>query len=153
MSKDIFKKPLTVFQQNVNDIMNSDKSKDLVEDLIHLQMFKNAEKDEKQLVLVELYNLLGTEKFMEVMDLLAGKTIKFPQKDDFKETIQIALCYYYKQVKNYDWEEIKNLINDEDLQSVKYGIRVQQLQCFINYYGELRMSHLNHEKDNNNDGK
>ena len=109
MSKDIFKKPLTVFQQNVNDIMNSDKSKDLVEDLIHLQMFKNAEKDEKQLVLVELYNLLGTEKFMEVMDLLAGKTIKFPQKDDFKETIQIALCYYYKQVKNYDWEEIKNL--------------------------------------------
>lgn len=137
-SKDLFKEPMTLFQQNVNNIMKESASKELIEDLIRLNMFKNAEKDEKQLVLVELYNLLGPENFMDVMDLLEGKTVKFPRKADFKETIQIALCYYYRQFKNYSWEQIKELIKDDDLSSVKLGVRVQQLQRFINKFGELR---------------
>lgn len=134
----LFEKPMTVFQQNINNIMKEDTSKDLIEDLIKLQMFKNTEKDDKQLVLVELYNLLGTEKFMDVMDLLAGKTIKFPPKEDFKETVQIALCYYYRNFKDYSWDQIRTLIADEDLRSIKFGIKVQQLQKFISYFGELK---------------
>lgn len=134
----LFEKPMTVFQQNINSIMKEDMSKDLIEDLIKLQMFKNTERDDKQLVLVELYNLLGTERFMDVMDLLANKTIKFPAKEDFKETIQIALCYYYRNFKDYSWEQIRTLIADEDLQSIKFGIKVQQLQKFISYFGELK---------------
>lgn len=150
MAKKLFSEPMTLFQQNVNNIMKEDTSKDLIEDLIRLNMFKNAEKDEKQLVLVELYNLLGPEKFMEVMDLLGGKTIKFPHKSDFKETIQIALCYYYRQFKDYSWEQIKDLIKDDDLSSVKLGVRVQQLQRFINKFGELRyMRGRNGREDNN----
>ena len=129
---------MTLFQQTINDIMKESASKELIEDLIRLNMFKNAEKDEKQLVLVELYNLLGAEKFMDVLDLLEGKPIKFHHNADFKETIQIALCYYYRQFKDYSWEEIKDLIKDDDLSSVKLGVRVQQLQRFINKFGELR---------------
>ena len=86
MGNKLFEKPLTMFQSTINEIMKESASKELIEDLIRLNMFKNAEKDEKQLVLVELYNLLGAEKFMDVMDLLEGKTIKFPHKSDFKET-------------------------------------------------------------------
>ena len=37
-----------------------------------------------------------------------------------------------------DEEEIKELIKDDDLSSVKLGVRVQQLQRFINKFGELR---------------
>lgn len=131
MEKNLFEKPRTVFQQNVNNLMKENPSKELVKDLIRLNMFKNAEKDEKLLVLAELYNLLGVEKFMDVMELLGGKTIKFPSKNSFKETIQIALCYYYRQYKNYSWDQIKELIHDDDLSSVRLGVRVQQLQRFI----------------------
>lgn len=138
---------MTIFQKNINDIMKDNVSTDLIEDLIRLNMFKNAEKDEKQLVLVELYNLLGIEKFMEVMDLLAGNTIKFPNKADFKETIQIALCYYYRQFKDYSWDQIKNLINDDEISSAKIGAKVQQLQRFIDKFGELRF------KRRHNNGK
>lgn len=143
----LFDKPMTIFQKNVNDIMKDNVSTDLIEDLIRLNMFKNAEKDERQLVLVELYNLLGIEKFMEVMDLLAGTSIKFPNKSDFKETIQIALCYYYRQFKDYSWDQIKNLINDEEISTAKIGSKVQQLQRFIDKFGELRFkrSHNNGE--------
>jgi hypothetical protein len=102
-------------------------------------MLKNSEKDDKQLVLVELYNLLGTEKFMEVIELLSGKTVKFPTKSDFKETIQIALCYYLRQYRDLSWDEIKEVIQDDELSSVKLGVRVQQLQRFIEHYNENRI--------------
>ena len=136
MSNTLFNKPRTVFQSTVNELMSENNCTELIKDLIHLNMLKNGEKDEKQLVFVELYNLLGLEKFMETMELLGGKTIKFPNKADFKETIQIALCYYYRQFKDYSWDQIKGLIQDDDLSSVKLGVLVQQLQRFIDYYLE-----------------
>lgn len=138
MDRKLFKKPMTLFQQNVNNIMEDNASKDLIEDLIRLNMFKNAEKDEKQLVLVELYNLLGTERFMDVMDLLAGKTVRFPKKEDFRETVQIALSYYYKQFRDYSWTDIKELMKDDTISPVKMRVKVGQLQKFINYFSELR---------------
>lgn len=137
--KNLFEKPMTIFQQNVNSIVKDNPVNDLIKDLIKLNMLKNSEKDDKQLVLVELYNLLGTEKFMEVIELLSGKTVKFPTKSDFKETIQIALCFYLRQYRDLSWDEIKEVIQDDELSSVKLGVRVQQLQRFIEHYNENRI--------------
>lgn len=139
MKDKIFEKPRTIFQQDVNDIMKDCDEINLIEDLIGLQLLKDAEKDEKLLVIKELYNYLGTEKFMGIMNILAGKTIKFPTKDSFKETIQIALSWYYRQYKGYDWDQIKTLLRDDELPAVKYGIKVQNLQRFINKYEEIRI--------------
>ena len=73
---------------------------------------------------------------MEVMDILAGKTIKFPPKDDFKETVEIALSYYYRYFLHMSWDEIKEKMGDQDMPSVKYGIKVQQLERFMEYIGD-----------------
>lgn len=134
----IFKNPKTIFQQDLNNIMKERDETALIEDLIGLQMLKDSEKDERLLVLRELFDYLGTEKFMGVMNILAGKTVKFPQKDSFKETIQIALCWYYKKVKNYDWDTIKVLLKDDELSSVKFGIKIQNLQKFMLHYESIK---------------
>jgi hypothetical protein len=128
-----FKRPYTVFQEKLNDILVDKPSSDVIKDLIEIQMFKNAEKDEKLLVLVELYNLLGLDKFYEVMDLLAGKTVKFPPKEDFKETIQVALSYYYKNFEGLEWTQIKDKLGDDELQTVKLGIKCTQLKKIMDY--------------------
>ena len=134
----IFKNPKTIFQQDLNNIMKERDETALIEDLIGLQMLKDSEKDERLLVLRELFDYLGTEKFMGVMNILAGKTVKFPQKDSFKETIQIALCWYYKKIKNYDWDTIKALLKDDELSSVKFGIKIQNLQKFMLHYESIK---------------
>lgn len=134
----LFNKPRTIFQQDINDIMKEREETALIEDLIGLQMLKDSEKDEKLLTLRELFDYLGVEKFMGVMNILAGKNIKFPQKESFKETIQIALCWYYKKVRNYDWETIKQLLKDEDLSSVKFGIKIQNFQKFMLHYESIK---------------
>jgi hypothetical protein len=82
---------------------------------------------------------------MEVMDILSGKTIKFPTREDFKETLQIALCYYYKKYRNYSWDEIKAKLGG-DLQTVKFGIKTSQLDLFIKYIGDRVEARLFKEK-------
>jgi hypothetical protein len=135
-NEEVFRRPTTLLQQTINDIMRNNPTKDMMMNLIELQLYKNAGKDEDKLVFVELYNLLGIDKFMEVMDILSGKTVKFPAKDDFKETVEIALSYYYRYYMHYSWDTIKEKLGDQDIPSVKYGIKVQQLERFMEYIGD-----------------
>lgn len=129
----LYKQPKTIFQDRINEIVESTVASEIIKDLIHLQMFKSAEKNSKNLALVEIFNLLGVEKFTELIDLLDGKTIKFPTKDTLKEYVIIALCFYHKKYFGRTWPEIKEIIGDDKLKSIKYGLRVQNLETFIKY--------------------
>ena len=129
----LYKQPKTIFQDRINEIVESTVASEIIKDLIHLQMFKSAEKNSKNLALVEIFNLLGVEKFTELIDLLDGKTIKFPTKDTLKEYVIIALCFYHKKYFGRTWPEIKEIIGDDRLKSIKYGLRVQNLETFIKY--------------------
>src|SRR5574344_124037 len=139
-SSEVFEQPKSLFQQKINDIMTDDPTKDLILDIFELQLYKNADKDDKKLVLVELYNLLGFEKFVEVIELLS--------RDEFKESIEVALSYYYRTFRGYDWPKIKELIGDTEMSSVKFGSRMQQLTKFIKFLGaRVKSRELNKKKE------
>jgi hypothetical protein len=124
-------KPKSVFQQKLKENLKTKTSKTLVHDIIKLHLFKNADKDDDQLALVDLYNYLGTDKFIEFMGEFQGSKINVPTKDDFKDTLIISLCYYYREIEGRSWDEVKSLLNLPDLSSVKYGVKLGQLSDFI----------------------
>lgn len=126
----------SVFQQRLKDTLKTDSSKDVIEDIIRLHLFKGAEKNEGLLALVEVYDLLGLEKFMDLMNLLDGRTINFPKREDMRDTVQLAICYYYRNIEGKSWADIKDLLGDPDLPTIKYGIRMQQLQSFLDYVAD-----------------
>lgn len=126
----MFTNPKTVFQQRLRESLSKD-STPVVADLIRLALLKKAEKDEELLIYAELFNLIGVEKFSEMLSLIGGRTIEFPSTDEFKETIVTVLCYYYKNVENKNWDEIKSLIGDPDLNTIKYGIRATTFGNFL----------------------
>lgn len=127
----MYSEPKTVLQQKLRDTLDV-KSSALVSDLIKLSLMKLAEKDENLLIYTEIYNLLGIEKFTELISLVNGRPLALPSKEDFKDTINTVLCYYYRTVENKDWEEIKQLLADPDLNTIKYGIRATTFADFIN---------------------
>lgn len=129
----MYKNPKSVFQQKIQETVKTNTSKQIIEDIIRLHLFKNAEKNEALLSLVEIYDLLGLDKFTELLQLLDGRTVTFPQKEDFKDTIQLAICYYYKNIEGKSWGEIKEILGDSELPTIKYGIRMQQYQSFLKY--------------------
>jgi len=132
----MYKNPKSVFQQKVQETIKTDHSKKIIEDILRLHLFKNAEKNESLLALVEIYDLLGLDKFTDLLQLMDGRTLTFPDKEDFKDTIQLAICYYYKHVEGKSWNEIKEILGDSELPTIKYGIRMQQFQSFLQYIAE-----------------
>ena len=129
----MFETAKSVFQQRLKETIKTDSSKQVIEDVIRLQLFKHAEKNESLLVLVELYDLLGLDTFVDMLNVLEGKTLTFPKKEDLKDTIQLAICYYYRTIEGKSWTDIKNVLGDTELPTIKYGIRMQQLQTFVDY--------------------
>jgi hypothetical protein len=127
----IFEKERSCFQAQINTIASEETTKAVIEDLIRLQLAKDAEKNERMLPLSEMYTLLGPSMFSELIELLDGRTVAFPKADSFKETVQIAVCFYYKYLKNKKWDEIKELINDDEVSSIKLGIKTTHLHQFI----------------------
>jgi hypothetical protein len=132
----LYEKPRTLFQEDVNSIMRDEPTKNLITDIIHLLMFKQASKDEKLLPLVEIYNLLGVNKFTDLIDLLDGKTVTFPKREEFKETVQVALCYYESHLQGKKWAEIKDILNDPELQTIKMSAKTASLHRFLSYYSD-----------------
>lgn len=140
----------SVFQQKIKETIKTDAAKDVVQDIIRLHLFKNAEKNEALLSLVEVYDLLGLDKFSELMALLEGKTITFPKKEDFRDTVQLAVCYYYRVIEGKAWEDIKVILGEDELPTIKYGIRIQQFQSFLQYIAtklKMRGGKVNVDRD------
>lgn len=76
----------------------------------------------------EIYNLLGPEKFTALVSLLDGKQLKLPTKKSFKDTLMVALCYYFRNIEKKSWDEVKQILGCQDLNTIKIGIKIGKLE-------------------------
>jgi len=121
----------SLFQKKINKILKENPVEEVIKDLIKLHYLRLASKNEDQYVLVEIYNLLGSELFAELIEVVNGRNVSFPDRESFKETVQIALCYYFKYIKHKKWDEIKEILQDDEVSSIKYGINCNKMNQFI----------------------
>jgi hypothetical protein len=143
--QDFFEDEKSLFRKKINTILQENPVKEIIEDLIRLHLLRIASKDENQLILVEVYNLLGAEQFAELIELINGRKVTFPDTEAFKETIEIALSYYFKYIQNRSWDEIKVLLQNSEVSSIKYGINTSKLATFINELSSLSAMEKYHE--------
>lgn len=127
----MYDNPKTILQQRLKETLDRDTSV-VIADLIKLSLLKVAEKDDDLVIYSEIFKLLGVEKFTELISLIDGRTLSFPRKDDFKDIVTTVLCYYYRTVEEKDWDDIKSLLGDPDLNTIKFGIRAASLGSFLN---------------------
>lgn len=80
--------------------------------------------------LVDLNRVLGLEKFTEVVNKFDGRTVKFPTAEEIHETVVLAFCYYYKEVKQMTWEQIHEALPWE-VSPVSYGTQIKKLSTFM----------------------
>jgi len=127
----MYSNPKTVLQQKLKENLDRETST-VISDLIKLSLLKVAEKDEDLVIYSEIYKLLGVELFTDLIALIDGRTLSFPSKEEFKDMIITVLCYYYRNVEGKDWDEIKALLGDPDLNTIKFGIRAASFSSFLN---------------------
>lgn len=126
----LYEQPKSILEQRLSETLKGSEES-IITDLIKISLMKTASKNEDLLIYTEIFNLLGLEEFTELISLVDGKTIKFPTKEDFKEAIVTVLCYYYRNVKKLDWDEIKSLLGMPELNTIRHGIRASQLEAFL----------------------
>ena len=126
----LYEQPKNILEMRLNETLKGGEES-IITDLVKISLLRTAAKDEDLLIFTEIYNLLGLEKFTELISLVDGKTIKFPNRDDFKESVITVLCYYYRNVEHKDWDEIKSLLGSPELNTIRYGIKASQLESFI----------------------
>ena len=131
-----------------------DNSNKVIKDIIKLVLLKNSMKNKNYLKLVELYSYFGLDEFVDLIDIMNGSTVSFPTIEEFKDTVKLAISYYYKFLKNKSWDEIKEIINDDEGgTNVKYGINCSRLNRFITELSEYQKFLDAHNEEIQNEGK
>ena len=136
----IYETPKSVLEQRLNEALGTDQEKTIVTDLMHLSLLKKTQLNTDDLVYDEMFKLLGLETFSDLISLLDGRTVTFPTKDEFRDTLMTVLCYYYRNVEGKDWAEIRDILGVQDLNAIKEGIRASQFEAFIKKMINKRIS-------------
>lgn len=78
----------------------------------------------------ELYAQVDLDTFIKVISTFEGRTIKFPTKTEIKDSIELALLFYYKNiqgVENYKDLKTLNIMDEKDFSSISIGKRLSKL--------------------------
>lgn len=127
----VYETPKSILQENINKILKEPTDESILEDLIRLCLFKDASKDESLLVIPAIFDLLGSEKFAELITIVDGKTVTFPTKDKLKNMVLLSLAYHLRNDLGMDWDEIKAELNAPDLNTVRLGINLSSFEAWI----------------------
>lgn len=131
MSKKLFTNPREVFEEQLNDLFLTSDNSEVDQVIRTLSLIIHAEEGFKNKNdLIELYNLLGLEGFVSVLSLFEKRTITFPSMEIIRENIILAVIFYYKEMKNYSWSEIKDIVPFE-FSSISYAFKLKKLNSFI----------------------
>ena len=122
----MYETPKSLLEKRINEALGK-YEETIVSDLIKLSLLKSSERDSSLLLYSEIFNLLGPDKFTALINILDGKSLKMPSKEKFKDVTLVAVCYYYKMIERKSWDEIKTILGKPDLNTIKIGIRINQL--------------------------
>ena len=86
--------------------------------------------DDKCKDISDLYSIVDLDNFVKIVNLFSGRTIHFPEKKDIKDSIELALLFYYKNIQKItSYKDLKglNIIDEKDFSSISIGKRLNKL--------------------------
>ena len=134
----IYETPSNILEQRKKEALGKGEES-IISDLIKLSLMKKASKDSDCLIYTEIYNLLGLEKFSELVSLVDGRALHLPTKEELRDTVITVLCYYYRNVKKMEWVDIKEKLGIQDINAVRQGIRSSQFESYLKELVEKRL--------------
>jgi len=80
-----------------------------------------------------LAKLLKTEDIKKIIDYFDGDLIRIPRKEEYRMSMLVALCFFLKVIKGYDWADIKDFINLSEnnadiLSTISIGRKINNIQ-------------------------
>jgi len=116
-----------IFEDQIFDIFQQTrdgKSNPLIE-VLRLLLHSSRDKS-----IIDLFYLLGIEKAMSVISLFENRTVTFPSQDSLREDILTAVLYYYREIENKSWGEIKQIVPIH-FSSISYASKIKKVNSQV----------------------
>lgn len=138
----IYKNPKNLFQEKLSSVINKERGNSgILEHIFKLQQIFSLERINLQVpqdpeksswsILLEIYTLLGKEKFAELIQIIDGNVLAFPTSEEYQDSLVTSLCYYYRELEGLTWDQIRDRLDMPKLNTFKYGIKVRAFKGFI----------------------
>ncbi len=120
--------PNDIFEDKIRNLFKKEKTTDmdLILEVLSLIIYNTQNNTD----IIELYKLLNLDSFVKIITLFDGRIVKFPTKKFLRNSLLLSILYYYREIKNKSWEEIKQEF-PFDISSISYGIQIKNLNNFI----------------------
>jgi hypothetical protein len=106
----LFDDERTLFRKRINELMGKDVSKSNVDELI--KSYLTARGNENGRKLAEIYDLLGIDKFFDLLDITEETFVQFPSISGIYEAIQSILAFHYSCVSGKPVKMEKFAVDD-----------------------------------------
>lgn len=137
--KRLFEKENRIYKYYLNSMYNDKGSVDFIQSLLKLELI-NMDKSEKQ-DLVQLYDILGFDKFFEVMTLFSSRTIKVPKIDKIKKLLIVSIAYYQVIVLGLSPKDASKILSEKlglfNLKQKNMKALINRVQQDIDHLAEV----------------
>lgn len=117
------KEPNNIFEAHIQDIFKNENSDiEAILSIVSILVFKNI----RDKSILSLFKTLDIDSFTRTLMLFEGRTITFPAREEIEDLFILAICYYYREVEELSWEEIKEIAPFE-IKATTYGLKINNL--------------------------
>lgn len=110
-STKLFNEDNRLYKFYINSTVNDKKSIDFVKSLFKLELI-DLDRSENQ-DLLQLYEILGFDKFFEVIAFFGSKTLKIPKLDKIKKLLITAIAYYQIEILNLSPKDAGKILSEK----------------------------------------
>ena len=110
-SAKLFNEDNRLYKFYINSTVNDKNSIDFVKSLFKLELI-DLDRSENQ-DLLQLYEILGFDKFFEVIAFFGSKTLKLPKLDKIKKLLITAIAYYQIEILNLSPKDAGKILSEK----------------------------------------
>lgn len=139
----------SVFERQMREAFKPVEGQNGLFSAVALVFYHNAKISE----IFDVYKLLGVENFVKLIHLLDGRTVHLPSSEELRESILLALCFYYREVGGLEWDEIHDKIPFR-FSSISMSYKLRSLNSVIrSELKEIFRGGFGKKKEGSNAGK
>ncbi len=150
MDKKLFDEDTRLYKYYINNTATDKETVEFVKNLFELELIE-MDKTEGQ-DLLQLYDILGLDKFFEVVAFFSGRNLRLPKIDKIKKSLLTAIAYYQVKVLKMSPKDAGKMLSEKlgllNLKQKNIKSLVGKLQQDINYITDstLRQMLLNDQE-------
>lgn len=111
MKEKLFDKENRIYKYYINNLEDLPEGVDFVKSLFELEII-NQDKTEDQ-DLLQMYKILGFDKFFEFVSAFSSKTIKIPNVEKIKKLLIVAIAYYQTEILKMSPRDAGKMLSDK----------------------------------------